>query len=137
MTIKESEIKSVKDMDEHQRIMARERVSISDPDHLKRWLEESNRKWLVLDSSELVDALPWPEGVAALMQILMARAHHRAAMSTGRTKLEKSPITGQTEAVPVSRTEELEIEELDRAARYIISLASELDPSWSLENPPL
>jgi hypothetical protein len=39
--------------------------------------------------------------------------------------------------VPIYKDETLEIEELDRAIRHMISLASEKDSSWKLTNTPL
>ncbi len=37
---------------------ARTRTSMQSPDHLKRWLDASGRRWLVVDAREMVDALP-------------------------------------------------------------------------------
>lgn len=47
--------------------------------HLKRWLETTNRRWLVFRATEMVDALPWDEGVRQLMLIIDGYRQLRAA----------------------------------------------------------
>lgn len=113
------------------------RVSLKDPEHLKRWLQETGRRWMVLDSLDLVDSLPWPGGVDALIQILACYRDHRQGIPSGRTEKMKDPTLGQDVQVPIMKTDALEIEEMDRAIRHLIRQASEKDPTWKLENPPL
>ncbi len=66
---------------------------------------------------------------------------HRRAIATGRYETQKhvNHVTGKEVEVevPVYKDETLEIEELDRAIRHLIGLASEKDPSWKLSNAPL
>ena len=107
------------------------RTAIQTPDHLLKWLEASGRRWLVFSGVDIAKGLPWPHGHEALQQIIDAYRDHRRVQDSGHTEV----IDGV--AVPVMKTEMLEIEELDRAIRYLIGQATEKDPTWKLENPPL
>ena len=112
-------------------------VSIKDPAHLKRWLQETGRTWLVLDSLELVDALPFPDGLDTLIQIIACYRDHRNAIPNGKVEKQLDPIKGKEVDVPLMKTENLEVFELDRAIRFLISQITELEPSWNLQNPPM
>jgi hypothetical protein len=116
---------------------ARMRVAMSSPEHLKHWLDESGRRFLVLPAMELVDSLPWPHGVEALMQIIAAWRDHRMAQPSGRTHEMRHPMTGDRMRVPVMKGDSLEVEELDRAIRYLIGQVTAQDPTWKIENPPM
>lgn len=107
------------------------------PDHLKYWMEASGRRWLVLNGLELVEALPWPSGVEAFMQVVMAYRDHRRTIDSGRTELVEEPVSGEMVDVPVYKDENLEVEELDRAIRYLAGQIREKLPDWSLEQAPL
>jgi hypothetical protein len=117
------------------------RTAMKSPEHLARWLEATNRKWVVLNSADLVKALPWPSGVEALMQIIAAYRDERSAQWTGRTSRFSgtNAITGEKvdTDIKIMKTDRLEIEELDRAIRYLMNLALELDPNWTLDKPAL
>lgn len=113
------------------------RVSLKDPGHLKRWLLESNRRWIVFDAVDLVDSLPFPEGVDDFVRVVACYLNHRATKPSGRVEIQKDPVLGEEVEVQIMKTDVLEVEELDRCIRYLISLASEKDPKWKLENNPL
>ena len=117
------------------------RTAMKNPDHLKEWMQESDRRWMVFNTKDLIDALPWPSGARALAEIIAVYRDHRMTINTGRTKVEKqlNQVTGQEVEidVPVYKDETLEIEELDRAIRHLIRIASEKDPNWNLQNQPL
>jgi hypothetical protein len=127
----------IKGMTAEERMAAVLRTSITSPDHLKRWLEQSGRRWLVLDSVQLVEALPWPDGVSALAQILAALRDHRFAIPTGEFETQYDSEKKCDVRVPLHHTEQLEVCELDRAIRYLIGQITEKDSAWSLENQPL
>jgi len=112
-------------------------TALKDPDHLKRWLDASSRRWMVFNGIDLIDALPWPSGVEAFMQVVMAYRDHRRVMDSGRTEIVEDPTTGEMVEVPVPKDESLEVEELDRAIRYLVAQLLEKDPDWRLSNPAL
>lgn len=112
---------------------AQQNTAIKDPEHLKRWLAATGRRYLVLNTFDLVDGLPWPDGVAAFMQCIDAYRDHRRGMAITRTIV----VNGVEREEPSQKDEFLEIEELDRAIRMLIGEASKRDPNWKLENPPL
>jgi len=108
-------------------------TAMKSPEHLKLWLEKSGRRWLVLNGLDLVDALPWPSGVEAFVQIVMAYRDHRATIDTGR--VEEIDVEGTKRRVPVMKGELLEVEELDRAIRYLIGEITRRDPTWDVNKP--
>ena len=107
------------------------RVSLKDPEHLKRWLQESGRRYLVFDSVELVDSLPFPEGVDTLMQLVACYRDHRVAIPSGEYEMQ-----GEVK-VPLCKGEVLEVFELDRVIRDLIRQITERDPTWDVNNRPL
>ena len=113
------------------------RVSIKDAEHLKAWLEKSGRRWLVFNAIELVDALPFPDGVDTLIQLIACYRDYRSVQPTGRVESIQEPTLGKTVAAPIYKGEALEVEELDRAIRYLIRQITDKDPDWSLNNEPL
>lgn len=121
--------------------LRRHRVSMKSKEHMIRWLEETGRRYLLLDAKDLVDALPFPDGCEALQVILRYYADHRASLPTGKSELTEihDAKTGQPMKVelPTFKSEVLEVVELDRAIRYLINQASQRDPTWDLNNPPL
>lgn len=116
---------------------AQMRTAMTSPSHMKEWLEKSGRRWLVLNGMHLVDALPWPSGVDALMQLIACYRDHRAVLDTGEVKTEVDPITKEKVEVVVYHPETLTFTELDRAIRYLVQLITDLDPSWKLTDPAL
>jgi hypothetical protein len=53
------------------------RTAMTSPQHLKKFLEASDRRFLVLNAPHLVDALPWPAGVELVQQVVSAYRDHR------------------------------------------------------------
>lgn len=137
MTDRMVEHSVVKGMSEEERMAALMRVSVKDKGQLKRFLEQSGRRWLVLDSLQLVDALPWPDGVSAFVQVIAALRDHRAAIPTGDFEEQTHPVTGDKYRAPRMHGEDLEVAELDRAIRFLIGKITERDASWDLSNPPM
>lgn len=110
------------------------RVSIKDPEHLKRWLDESGRRFLVFDAIDLVDSLPFPEGVETFMQVVACYRDHRAAKPSGRTETHKNPL-GEKFETTIYKTDVLEVEEMDRAIRYLVNQITQKMPDWDLNKP--
>lgn len=120
----------IKNMTPAERAQAIQSVGVSSPDQLIRWLEASGRAWLVLNARQFVEAQAWPDGVELFRLCLAAYRDHRSTIATGETET----IDGKT--VPKFHPETLTVVELDRAIRYLITQASTLDPTWSLERDP-
>lgn len=116
-------------------------TAMKDPEHLKKWLQESKRRWMTFNTKDLIAALPWPTGAQALAEIISVYRDHRRTIDTGRVEVRKvrDEVTGQEVEVdvPIFKDEILEIEELDRAIRHMIGLASAMDSGWKLTNAPL
>lgn len=116
-------------------------TAMKNPVHLKRWMEASGRRWLIFNTKDLIAALPWPTGAQALAEIISVYRDHRRTIDTGRVEVRKvrDEVTGQDVEVevPIFKDEILEIEELDRAIRHMIGLASAMDSGWKLTNAPL
>lgn len=113
------------------------RTSIKSTQHLKQWLEDSNRHWLVFDGLDLVDSLDFPSGISSLIDIICKYTAYRNTKVSGRLETMKHPITGETINALLPKTDTLEIEEIDRCVRYLIGLASQLDSTWNLNNPAM
>lgn len=120
--------------------LTREQVAtaMTDPEHLKRWLDASGRRYIVLDSKDMVDAC-WGVGDAVdlFIQLLALYRDHRAAQPSGRMQSVEDPVTGKMVVVGIPKGETFEIGEMDRCIRWMISLASSMDETWSLDNPAL
>jgi len=116
-------------------------TAMKDPEHLKKWLQESGRRWMTFNTKDLIESIPWPAGAQALAEIISMYRDHRRAIATGRVEIQKHMDNVSSEEVgvevPLYKDETLEIEELDRAIRHMIGLASEKDPKWNLQNAPL
>ena len=119
------------EMNPEERIEALARVAIRDKAHLKRWLQASGRQWLVFNALDLVDALPWPDGIDLFMQVVARYRNHRASIDTGRTKMEQNPTTGEDVEVSIFKGETLEVEELDLVIRYLVDQIHEKDSLWT------
>lgn len=121
-------------------------TGLHDMGHLKQWLAETDRAWLVFKSADLVDALspllgPDGEPVAlqSLQQIIAAYAAHRATQVADTTLREVVAPDGTKTSVTEStyKDERLTYEELDRAIRALVRQMFDRDPNWRLENDPL
>lgn len=124
------QIQEVRNMSEDEKAAAVSNVAMDSPERLKRWLQASNRQWLVLNTTDLVDALPWPGGVETLMEILNVYREHRLTI----------PVTEEMArglTVERGKREQLEVAEIDRAIRYLVGLITDELPEWHLGNDPL
>lgn len=110
------------------------RISIGSPAHLKQWLRDTGRLWLVFNTLELVDSLPFPSGVDSLIQLIACYRDHRRAIPTGRIEVQVDPAAGVPVEVPVFKGDMLELEELIQAVRYLVAQIRERNPSWNLES---
>lgn len=113
------------------------RVSLSSPEQLKEWLEKSGRKWLVFNALELVDALPFPDGVDTLIQVIACYRDYRSTLPNGETIKYTDPTLGNVVDRPLYKGEMLGVDELDRVIRYLIRQITDKNPKWSLNDAPL
>jgi len=120
----------VRAMSPIERSEAAMRVAMQSPEKLKTWLQASGRQWVVLNGPQLIDALPWPEGVQAFMHVVAAYRDHRSTIPTGETE----NVGG--EKVDLYHGEVLTLTELDRCIRFLIGKATELDSTWTLGRDP-
>lgn len=112
-------------------------VAIKSPDKLKEWLLASDRAWVIFNSIDLVDSLPWPEGVDDMSRVVACYARYRQTVPSSRVDKVKDPVTGESIEVPKFKTDQLEKEEVDRLIRFLIRQQSERFPEWKLDDPPL
>ena len=116
-------------------------TAMRSPGHLRAWLDASGRRWVVFNGLDLIEALPWPHGVDVFMQVVMAYRDYRRTIPTGEVSAVDGwhPKTGERYVAEVThyKGESLELEELDRAIRYLVAQIMEKDPTWSLEKPAL
>lgn len=116
---------------------ARNATSMQSPEHLKQWLDQTGRRWIVINAQELVDALPWPSGIAAFTQVLDCYRDHRRTIDSGRRGMMFDPGLGEDVEVTLFKDETLEVEELDRAIRYLMAQIYEKKPDWKITDPDL
>jgi hypothetical protein len=116
-------------------------IAIKDAGHLKRWLVESGRQWVVLKSPDLIDALPWPDGVDILMQVIEAYRQHRVTVPVDYAPCPKLKVhqkgrvcdlcanTGQV--IVRSKSDLLEVDEMKEACVWLINQIREKDKTWN------
>lgn len=118
-----------------------DRVSIKSAAHLKAWLIASGRQFIVFPSGDLVDALPWPGGVEALIQIVEAFRQHRVSLGVEwaacpRAALHRAGQTcdicrNQNQIVARTKTDALELDEMKAAAVFLLNQVREKEPTWN------
>lgn len=68
------------------------RTAMQSPAQLKQWFRESGRPYLVLRCADLVDGLPWPDGVTVQQQIISGMRDHRRTQPSGWVTKDKAVI---------------------------------------------
>ena len=100
------------------------RTAMASPEHLVRWLNATGRKFLVFDASDMVRALPWPDGVDYLIQIIAAYRDYRRTKETGYLRLERDE-TGTEVKVAMMKSDALTFDELVNCIEWMQVKASE------------
>jgi hypothetical protein len=115
---------------EAQQLLAKQ--ALSDPEALKRWLLESGRKFVVLVSQDLVDSLPWPEGVR---QFTTAVDSYRAyRMQQASSKVEQGrDLLGRPCEITVQKSDALDPMELNLLVHWAAAQLLEYDPGWTYQ----
>lgn len=118
------------DLDPAHLAIAQQRTAMKDPKHLRQFLLSSDRRFLVFNALDMVDALPWPDGHAALIQCVAAYNHARAAELNGLATKSRvnDPRTGSPALLEVKMTkhELLEPEEIDEAILQLQRLKNQI-----------
>ena len=95
-----------------------------DVEGLKRWLEASGRRYMVMNSHDLVDALVeaygYPGGVELIQEVV---EKYRAFRS-------KTTVVVADVGV-VHKTDSLTVEEMEQAARQLIEDLRKEHPKWA------
>lgn len=134
------ETPDVKAMSDIERSEAQMRTWMQGPDKLKEWLAASGRAWLVFNATHLVDSMDsviWEERIRDFQNLVAGYRDHRAGIKHHQVPHPDPKAAAEGKMMDVGFPETLTIEELDRAIRFLITQASELDPNWKLENNPL
>jgi hypothetical protein len=115
---------------EAQQLLAKQ--ALSDPEALKRWLLESGRKFVVLVSQDLVDSLPWPDGVRKFTEVVEAYRVHRLTQPSSRVEQGRD-LLGRPCEVTVMKADALDPEELNCLVHWAAAQLLEYDPGWTFE----
>lgn len=108
------------------------RVSMKNPHHLKQWLEASGREFLIFRSEDLVDSLPWPDGVNMLMQLIAYYRIRRRVLPNGEHEVQSHPVTLEKMEVPLMKDDLPTLEEMDVLVRSMVGKILEINPEWKL-----
>jgi hypothetical protein len=116
-----------------------DRVAVNNPEQLKRWLQETNRVFVLLKSTDLVDALPWPDGVSALIHIIECYRQHRITIPVEYAPCPKLPhrksmcelCKNTGEVVARNKDQILEVDEMKEAVIWLINQIHEKHPTWN------
>jgi hypothetical protein len=103
---------------------AQEAVAISDPEHLIRFLQGSDRTYLVFHAPTLVRGLPWPTGVDALMQVVHAYNSQRNVEKTGYV-VDEQVAGGSAVGAPIFKDDRLWLDEIDNAIAQLQRLKAQ------------
>lgn len=117
---------------------AQERVAMKDPEHLLRWLQASNREFLIFVTRDLMTALK-PDNldvVPMLQQAIFAYTQYRMSIEYD-VQREREPLTGEMIDVPIVKDDRLTLAEKDRLIRQLAGDLSDAVPGWTLDSPPI
>jgi hypothetical protein len=97
-------------MSDREKAQARENISVKSAGQLKEYLLASNRKYVVFKTDDLIDSLPWPDGVNFFIQCVTAYRDQRLTIESGRVDAEGNPIY---------KSDDLEKDELIEAVSWL------------------
>ena len=95
-----------------------ERTAIQSPEQLKRFLKASDRQFIIFAANDLVDSLPFPQGVQLFQSMVEFYRHQRWTIETGRIRIEKDEMGNDCE-VPIYKADALEVEELEMLRAWV------------------
>lgn len=115
-------------------------AGIRSPNHLKQWLSASGRRYLLMPMDELVDALPWPEGIETLMGLIECFRQYRCARVVESRPCER--CAARRDAVKSCTwcggfgvynrlgTDMLEPDELKAVVEFLVTQIRTTEPTW-------
>ncbi len=114
-------------------------IAIRSPAHLKQWLHASGRAFIIFDANDLVDGLPWPDGVDAMIQLCEAYRQQRCvdiAEERPCKRCGKKPVDSCPECHGYGRTirmksDMLEPDEMKKVVEFLMLQIRLADPNWS------
>lgn len=90
--------------------------AVSSKEQLLGWLDESGRRFFMIDAHSMVEALPFPEGIQALQLLIAQYRMHRALM-----------LVELPDGTKLAKGDQLEPDELRDAAAWCTQLAAEIE----------
>ena len=116
---------------------AQHRVAMKDLEHFLRWLQASDREFLIFFSKDLLDSLRFePDNLRLVQQLVHCYEQHRLTIAYD-TRVEKEPITGEEIEVAVCKDDRLTLAEKDRLVRKLVIDLKDAVPGWSLDGEPI
>lgn len=94
------------------------RNGMASPQHLKDWLRKTRRHFVVLKSDDLVDSLPWPDGVESIIEIIECYRQHRAVKTVDDFDENGAPYKRAMD-------DRLELQELYSLREFVADLITE------------
>ncbi|MBN2260702.1 MAG: hypothetical protein JW702_09160 [Clostridiales bacterium] len=92
-------------------------IALGNKDQLKKWLIESNRRYLIFDAIHLVDSLDL-KGIESFIEIVRMYAQYRCGIDSGYKKIEKN-MMGEDCEVPIFLDEVLSNDEIKRLIAWL------------------
>ncbi len=116
---------------------AQESTAMRDINHLRRWLAQSDREFLIFFSKDLLDALAFePNALLLFQQLVQCYTQHRMAIAYD-TRREFNPDVNAEIEVVVCKDDRLTIAEKDRLIRKLAADLKDAVPGWTLESEPI
>lgn len=113
-------------------ILQQSSVAMQSPAHLKQWLRETGRSFVIFKSEDLIDALPWPEGVETVIALVEGYRQHRLTIPVETAPCPKAAGHRQGAVCDVCRntgevivrgkTDRLEPDEVEEAITFLQTL---------------
>lgn len=100
-------------------------------EELKAWAEASGREFIVFRTSDLIDALPYPEGVEQFQQIIRAYGRHRSVIASDRSESVPERGASGNRSIPCGRRDALDAEEKKRLVLILIGEIQANEPGWA------
>jgi hypothetical protein len=115
---------------EAQQLLAKQ--ALSNPEALKRWLRESGRQFVVLAAQDLVNSLPWPEGVRKFTEVVEAYRGYRLTQPSAKAEMGRD-LLGKPCEIVTMKSDALDPVELNCLVHWAAAQLLEYDPGWTFQ----